>query len=46
MDKKYKEIEIEEYYVEDSNPKELARSLEQRTKNFAVDIIRLSVKLP
>ncbi len=28
------------------NPKEFGKSLEKRTKNFAVQIIRLSLKLP
>ena len=46
MGKKYEEFEIEEFYLEESDPKELARALEQRTKDFAVEIIRFSVKLP
>jgi len=46
MDKEYVEIDLKEYLVEDADPKELARSLEQRTKKFAVNIIRLSAKLP
>ncbi|MBL7112614.1 MAG: hypothetical protein ISS19_11825 [Bacteroidales bacterium] len=46
MEKEYGEPGLEDLYVEEADPREFARLLEKRTKNFAVNIIRLSVKLP
>ena len=49
MKKKYNEEDegIErQFYVREEDPKSFARELEQRTKRFAVAVIRLSAKLP
>jgi len=35
-----------QFYVGEEDPKSFARELEQRTKRFAVAVIRLSAKLP
>ena len=49
MKKKYSEEDeskVSEFYVGEEDPRVFARDLEQRTKRFAVAIIRLSAKLP
>ena len=49
MKKKYNEEDenkISQFYVGEEDPRTFARELEQRTKRFAVTIIRLSAKLP
>jgi hypothetical protein len=46
MEREYEEPRLEDLYVEEADPRKFARSLEQRTKNFAINVIRLSVKLP
>jgi four helix bundle protein len=35
-----------QFYVREENPRSFARELEQRTKRFAIAVIRLSAKLP
>jgi four helix bundle protein len=49
MNKKYSEGDESQegkFYVGEDNPKSFARELEQRTKKFAVAIIKLSAELP
>ena len=50
MKRKYNNEEDEgmerQFYVGEEDPKSFARELEQRTKRFAVAVIRLSAKLP
>jgi len=49
MKKKYSvedENKISQFYVSEEDPRAFAKELEQRTKRFAVAVIRLSAKLP